>query len=165
MHDDRATIDELLSSLDACYEAREWARGRDLSEETWLACPRGDWMLWLLGRLDADRPRLVLAACGCARLALPLVADSEARPLRAIETAEAWARDGDGAPSLDEVRQAAAYHAAAVAAYYHAHVAAAAAAYHVAAAAVARSQANQQCADVVRGHFAWPDAVALIGRR
>ena len=105
MMTDRAAIDR-LNELGACSEAIEWCRGR---EAAWDACERGDWMLWLCGRLagppgsDSRKP-LVLAACECARLSLHLVPAGEDRPRRAIETAEAWCR---GEATLDQVRRAA----------------------------------------------------------
>jgi hypothetical protein len=91
-------------------------------------------MLWLAARTGVRRQDLVLAACACARLALPYVAVGEPRPLRAIETAERWAR-GEGA-SLVDVRTAAyAARAAAADAAYAADAAADAAAYAADAAA------------------------------
>lgn len=106
-----------LSALDACEEAVEWAQQFDIPEAAWLACERGDWMLWLLGKLSDppesnSRKCLVLTACECARLALPYVSAGEERPRIAIETAEAWAR---GKPSrmLKQVRAASDAYAAA----------------------------------------------------
>ena len=57
-------------------------------------------MLEMLGKVsglpgsDKRRP-LVLAACDCARLALPCVPKGETRLLAALEAAERWAR-GEG---------------------------------------------------------------------
>ena len=77
-----------LEALGACREAVEWsAQYGDDFQRAWNECHRGDWMLWLAGRLagepgsDARRP-LVLAACECARLALPYVKEGELRPMR-----------------------------------------------------------------------------------
>ncbi len=99
----------------SCKEAVEFARTFESIDECWSACERGDWMLWLLGRLSGSpesqsRKLLVLCACSCARLALPYVTEGEKRPRLAIETAERWAC-GDEGVSLDDVR-AAAYAAA-----------------------------------------------------
>ena len=86
-----------LWRLGACGDAVAWAAGFPDLGAAWAACERGDWMLWLAGRVsdkpmsDARRP-LVLAACECARLALPHVRAGDDRPLRAIEMAERWAR-------------------------------------------------------------------------
>ena len=117
-----------LAALDACVEARNWVGSKSL-RTAYRTCQRGDWMLWLAGRVEEDRKVLVCAACQCARLSLVHVSAGETRPLKAIETAEAWCR-GDAGVTLDDVREAAAYAAAAYAAAY------AAAAYAAAYAAV-----------------------------
>ena len=102
-----------VAKMNACRDAVAWLATQPDTETAWRECKRGDWMLWLLGKQagapgsDARRP-LVLAACACARLALPYVREGELRPLQAIETAERWARGEANAPSLDEVRKAAA---------------------------------------------------------
>ena len=154
---------EILTRLGACPEAIAWADGYGSAEAAWAACERGDWMLWIAGRLagepgsDSRRP-LVLAACECARLALSIYEGrrpGDARPRTAIETAERWARGGDGAPTVDEVRTAA-YAAYAYAAYAAAAADAAAAdaaayAYADAADADGRKVALAQMADLVRG--------------
>jgi len=82
-----------------------------MTSEEWKRCEDGALMLRLLGKeagpAGSERRRpLVLAACECARLALPYVQKGEARPLVAIETAEKWAR-GEGV-NLKWVRGAAA---------------------------------------------------------
>ena len=181
--------DELIS-LDACPEAVRWAQGYASLAEAWSACSRGDWMLWFAGRLagqpwSESRKPMVLAACACARLALPYVPLGEERPRQALEAAEAWAT---GRVTEDELRtavayayvaytaaDAAAYAAAyaAAAAYadvadaevaYAATYAAAAAAYADVAAADVEAGANtttrravlSQCADLVRGFYPTP---------
>jgi hypothetical protein len=62
-------------------------------------------MLWLIVNCDtadvSQMKKLVLAACRCARLALPFVRVGEDRPRLAIEAAEAWTR---GEVSIDKVR-------------------------------------------------------------
>ena len=114
------------------------------AETAWRACQRGDWMLWLCGRLSGKpwsecRRKLVLAACACARLALVYVPAGEQRPLRAIELAEMWARGGRVTRQaiLDAACAAYAADAAAADAY----------------AAYARNQILAQCADIVRTHY------------
>jgi len=109
-----------IKKLGACSEAIEAAHQYETSQKLWEDCDRGDWMLWLIGKLSGEpgsdkRKRLVLAACKCARLALKLVPEGEKRPLRAIETAEKWAR-GEGNVTIKDVRAAAADAAAAAAA-------------------------------------------------
>ena len=153
--------------LRACPEALRWCAQHASLAAAWAACERGDWMLWLLGKLAGppksdSRKALVLAACECARLALPCVSADEERPLKAIETAESWAR---GEASMDDLR-AAAYDAAAAAAADAADAAADAAAYAAYAAAdaadaadaaaYARARTLTQCADIVRKHYPAP---------
>jgi hypothetical protein len=80
---------DLLARLGACPEAIEWA-GKRRPRAAWDACERGDWLLWIAEKQGVDRRLLVRAACACARTALQYVPPDEVRPLRAIETAEAW---------------------------------------------------------------------------
>ena len=123
---------KLLREIGACGEAVRWAKGKSLAE-VWEQCERGDWLLWLCGRMAdkqdwPSRMDVVLAACACAETALKYVKAGEDRPRIAIETARKWAR---GEATIQEVRTDA------YAAY-----AAAAAAYAAAAAAYAASDAD-----------------------
>ena len=152
-----------LIKLGACSDAVQWADQYPSLQAAWDACEHGDWMLWLMGRTcggigSASRRTLVLAACACARLALPHVPAGKERPLQAIETAERWARLERGV-TLDMVLAAA--RAAAAVADAAAAAARAVAAVADAAAAVAdvadadaadaaRTEALRTCADVVR---------------
>ena len=117
-----------LEAIGACRDAITWVRESDLTlEDAWLACPRGDWLLWYAAKAGADRREIVRCACEIARIALPLVPAGEDRPRRAIEAAERWAED----PTEENRNAAAAYAAAAnaaAAAAYSAYAAAAAAA-------------------------------------
>jgi hypothetical protein len=85
---------KLLSELQACGEATKWAKGKSFST-VWETCERGDWLLWLCGRM-ADRPgwpthkEVVLAACDCAETALQYVKSGEDRPRKCIATVRAW---------------------------------------------------------------------------
>ena len=99
-----------LNELRACSEAVEWAEQFKNIQEAWDNCERGDWMLWLVGKQAVgsrtkSRKKLVLAACECARLALPYIEKGEKRPQKAIQTAEKWTR---GEATLQQVRDAAA---------------------------------------------------------
>ena len=168
-----------IAKLNPCKDALAWLCTQPDAETAWRVCERGDWMLWIAGRLsgepgsDSRRP-LVLAACGCARLALPYVGVEEDRPRIAIETAEAWAR-GEVGVTLDRVRAAAdaayatAYvaadvaYATATAAFAAAYAAYAAAAYDAYAAAYAadayaaiRKKTLSECADIVRTFYPHP---------
>ena len=135
-----------LENLNACHKAIEWAKQFNTLQETWDNCERGDWMLWLLGKQagppgSKSRKKLVLSACKCARLSLKHVSKDEKRPLKAIQTAEKYAKGIKGV-TLQNVRDAAnaanAAYAAAAAAY------AADAAYAAYAAADADADAAQQ---------------------
>ena len=90
-----------LEQLDACSEAIRWVETQETIEQAWQNCERGDWLLWLIGKLDIDRKRLVLATCQCARLSLHFIPEDESRPKIAIETAERWTQ---GEATLSEVK-------------------------------------------------------------
>ena len=155
-----------LIKMDACNDAVKYCHGYKTLSSAWDVCERGDWMLWLVGKLSGptespSRKKLVLCACECARLSLKYVKEGELRPLKAIETAEKWARGEDG-KSLQEVKNAAsaaaAADAAAAAAYaaYAAYAAAdavAAAAYAYAAYAAIKKEILKACADICRKHY------------
>jgi hypothetical protein len=172
-----------IGHLGPCEEAKEWARGYTSPAKAWRECQRGDWMLWLIGK-DAGPPesegrkQLVLCACECARLALPIFETrrpNDARVRECVETAERWAK---GEATIDELRvarraaaAAAAYaDADADAAYAYAAYAAAAAAdayaaYADAAAAyadAARSKTLAECADIVRKHYPKPPKIKRV---
>ena len=156
------TLNQRLSRLHACAEAREWAKGYQDIAAAWAACPRADWMLWLAAKAigkpgsDAHR-RLVLAACACARHALPHVKAGEARPLAAIEIAERWARREEGV-TIDHVRAAASDAAYAASASDAASASASAASDAAYAAAWTRRRAEvlAELADLVRTYYPEP---------
>ena len=151
----------------ACEEALEWlwpwiGSGADL-QTIWDSCPRGDWLLWMLGKLAGppssdSRRQLVYCAAECAALALPIweaYDPADRRPHLAI----AAAKNGDP----DAARAAASASYAARAAAYAAAYAAADAAYAAARAAAdaARAAAYAACAAAraaARGAYAAADA-------
>ena len=92
-----------LHALGACSEALNWAEAspHQTLESAWLACERGDWMLWLVAKREVRRERIVFIACECARLALPYAKSPTV--LKCIETTEAWAR---GEVTIEQVREA-----------------------------------------------------------
>ena len=158
-----------LKSLHACGEAVDWATEQQGTAQAWRDCERGDWMLWLLGKLSGEsggkkREKLVLACCKCARLSLKYVPKGEKRPLVAIQTAEKWVR---GEATIKEVKtaayapsgpaDAAAY--AAYAAYVADAADAAAFAADAAAYAAAREKTLARCADIVRKHYPNPPRI------
>jgi hypothetical protein len=121
---------EKIKHLHPCSKACEWLSKYTSPAKAWGECKRGDWMLWLLGKLSGEpesdsRKKLVLACCDCARLSLKYTKDP--RVLTCIETAENWVNGKATLEELQAARTAAAY--AAYAAY------AAAAAYAADAAA------------------------------
>jgi len=67
----KETLYQTLTRLDACEEAKEWAKGKSLNR-AWSTCKRGDWMIWLLiskgGSRDDKRLRLI--ACDIAESVL-----------------------------------------------------------------------------------------------
>ena len=93
------TIDE-LRALKPCQEALDWI-GERTPAEAWLACERGDRMLWLLCQMIESGPpwpdqrALVLIGCDCAELAREYWCDDQ--PRVAIETAQAEATAYDEA--------------------------------------------------------------------
>ena len=77
-------------------------------QQMWNQCERGDWLLWfcshMIGRASwPTHQQLVLVSCQCARLEITHVKPGENRPLKVIETTEAWAR---GEATEEEVRNA-----------------------------------------------------------
>jgi hypothetical protein len=93
-------------------EAREFAAGFTDPQAAWDTCERGDWMLWVAGKLSgnresAARQKLVRVATECARLAPPIQGSVvlETDRVRSLDLCERWAR-GDEGVSLEDVRAA-----------------------------------------------------------
>ena len=171
-----ATLKRQLSALGACKEAVGWVADRDLPT-AWAECERGDWMLWLVGRMQGkkgwpNRQTIVLVACDCAELVLPIYEKrhpNDDRVRKCIAVTRQWA---SGEASIDDVRaarnaaadaaDAAAYAAAYAAADAAADAAAYAAAYAAADAAdaAARLRTWKECADICRKRLTIPVEVA-----
>ena len=100
---DFSSFREYLVQIGACQDAREWAGDRT-AEQAWAECDRADWLLWWAAKEGVDRKLLVRLAGQFARTALQFVMPGDQRPLKAIETAEAWC---EGKATLEEVRNAA----------------------------------------------------------
>jgi len=124
---------EQLELVGACSQAREWAKDVKDLKTAWATCPRSDWMMWALHRIDfKDERKFRLCACQCVRetpladgrTLWDLLTDERSR--NAVEVAERFA---EGKATDDERSVAYAY------AYYAAYDAAAADAYDAAAAA------------------------------
>ena len=103
------TIEELLTKLGACEEARNWAKGKTF-EEVYTTCERGDWLCWLFARTNREDVQLLTLVKGHqANTVRHLITDK--RSVNAIDTAIAF---GEGRASREELSEAAraAYHAA-----------------------------------------------------
>ena len=136
------TIEELLTKLGACEEARNWAKGKTF-EEIYTTCERGDWLNWLFARTNHEDVQLLTLVKGHqANTVRHLMRDK--RSLNAIDTAIAF---GEGRASREELSEAAraAYHAAR-AAEATASYAASAASYAASAAVVTASYAASAAA-------------------
>ena len=141
------TLKELLIKLDACEEAREWARDMPI-EEIVSTCHRGDWLLWLAKKVDVDLRLRTLAKGHCANTVRHLMTDE--RSIKAVDVAIAF---GEGKATLEELDAAAA--AAAYATAYATDAAYASAAYAAAASTAASASAanRQQTADICREYI------------
>ena len=126
-----------LKKLGACSDAVAFADQHETIQAAWNACPRGDWSLWLLGRLagpvDNDSRKKLVGVCAeIAELVLPIFEKQRPGDKRVRECIETCKRYAAGTATIDEVRKAriAAYAAATAYAAYAADAAAyAAAAY------------------------------------
>ena len=132
-------FNQLLTELNACYGAKQWASYKPI-EEIVNTCHRGDWLLWLAKRIDIDHRKLTLAKAHCANTVRHLMKDE--RSTNAIDVAIMY---GNGWAD-DEQLKAAAYAAdAAAAATY--------AAAYASDAAAADAQNRLQTADICREHI------------
>ena len=107
------TIEELLTKLGACEEARNWAKGKTFVE-VYTTCERGDWLNWLFSKTNHEDVQLLTLVKGHqANTVRHLMKDE--RSLKAIDTAIAF---GEGRATREELNNAAeeAYVAAAYAA-------------------------------------------------
>ena len=105
------TIDELLTKLNACDEARDWAKGKTF-EEVYTTCHRGDWLCWLFAKTNPEDIQLLTLVKGHqANTVRHLMRDERSR--KAVDTAIAF---GEGRASREELRNAARYAYAAAAA-------------------------------------------------
>lgn len=100
-------IADTLRRLGACPESIAYVTPHGNDAVAALAeCVDRRWLTWLAGKLmiagHLDRRVIVLCACASARTALQYVPAGEERPLRAIETAEAWCR---GEATIEQVRE------------------------------------------------------------
>jgi hypothetical protein len=138
------TFQDLLKELNACSEAQVWAGDKTI-EQVVSECHRGDWLLWLAARVDADNRKLVLTAGKCAETVIHLMKDKRSKA--AVKAAIEY---GEGRINEDELNAAA----------YAAATAATAAAYADAAAAYAAYAADYAAGAVADAATAYAYAAA-----
>lgn len=84
-------LKKLLTKLDTCEEAHEWASDQTILE-AWLSCPRGDWMLWVAQKVGVDYHTLTLARAACSKLVYDLMMDPRSK--QGVEDAVLYGADG-----------------------------------------------------------------------
>ena len=139
---------EILTNLNACNEAIQWA-GEKSIEEILKDVHRGDWVLWLASILKVDHRALTLAKARCAKTVIHLMKDK--RNIKAVEVAEQY---GLGKATKEELKSAAAATSpiasysdySAYASYYASY---SAASYSAAAASSARNQQRENQIDAL----------------
>ena len=152
-----------LSHLSACREAVDWVNSTNLDslEDAWLKCDRADWLLWYAGKKagpvgSESRSKIVLIACECAELVLPIFEKEypkDDRPRKAIEAARAYALKPtkELASAASNAASAASYVATNAADAANAANAAYAASY--AASDAAKKDIQAKCIAIVRKYF------------
>ena len=96
------TIDQLLTKLNACREAQDWAKGKTFVE-VYNTCYRGDWLCWLFSRTNPEDIQLLTLVKGYqANTVRHLMTDK--RSLKAIDTAISF---GEGRATSKELGKAA----------------------------------------------------------
>ena len=79
---------DLLTNLNACDQAKEWAVGKTW-EQVYLTCANGGWLLWLFQRTNPDDlQRVTLAKGHCANTVRHLMKDE--RSTAALDAAIAF---------------------------------------------------------------------------
>ena len=148
-------MNELLISLDACTDAKKWAKDKTW-QEVFDTCHRGDWLLWLFKRTNVgDLKLLTLAKGHCANTVRHLMKDE--RSIKAVDAAIAF---GSGKITREQLNAAAAAAAATAAAAYTGAYTAAVAAYAYTAAYTAADAAAYAYAAAAYAAAAYADADA-----
>ena len=92
------TPEQFCARYKACSDGAEFAVKYKTMAEVWDACPRADWLLWILDKVEIrDDKKLRLFACWCVRhtqladgrTVWDLLTDERSR--KAVEVAEAFA--------------------------------------------------------------------------
>jgi hypothetical protein len=150
-------LKDKLSSLYACEESIEWLNERN-AEQMWNGCPRGDWMLWLLKKLNLNKRKLTLCKGKCSETVKHLMKDE--RSIKAVEVAIRYGYSEATEEELSYAADAAAdAYASAYAADAYAAAAYAAAAYAADAYAAADADADAAAAYAADA-YAYADATA-----
>ena len=96
------TLQTKLKELDACDEAIEWAKDYDNLQQAWDNCQRGDWMIWLINKMEWSNDKdLRLMAVAFARQVQHLMNDQ--RSINALDVAERYA---NGEANIEELTAA-----------------------------------------------------------
>ena len=147
-------IKELITTikkLSACRDSIEWLSSQDNLQQAWEDCERGDWLLWLVARLNINERKLFLAKGLVVEQIIHLMNDQGS--INAVHAAIDY---GNGKIGKDELKifadtaydaADAAAAAARVADAYDAYAAACAAAAAYAAYAAAYAAANAHAAN------------------
>jgi hypothetical protein len=104
-------LQDFLKAIGACEKARAWARNKTF-KEAYTECKRGDWLLWLYGKLYPDfntYPKQVRKRVLVAGLVANLVRDkmTDARCIDATDAAIAFGKGEIGIDSLNKAANAA----------------------------------------------------------
>ena len=124
-----------IEKFEPCFKAVEFRKQYDTFKEAWEACPRGDWMLWIAGKLELDKRLLVLTSAHCANTVRHLMEDE--RSTRCVDVCIAY---GEGKATEEELTTASAAEWTAWAA-------------RDAASAAARDANQKQTADICRKYL------------
>ena len=68
-----------LDKFRPCSDAREWMRTQKNATEAWNNCERGDWMLWIAKKLNADDRKLTMAKAMCTKQVEHLMEDQRSK--------------------------------------------------------------------------------------
>lgn len=157
-----------LRVLGVCDAGLEWVyQTPGEPEDIWFACPRGDWLLWLLDAVNYDAGTMRHIACDIAELALPLYEQAypdDPRPRNCIAVSRRYA---DGEATHDELLAAWREAEEAARAVPESNAAAKGAAWHIADAA---GKGAPWCsdpvrhADMIRARISWADVEREIER-
>lgn len=170
-------INKILK-LSPCIRAKRWLESQKDAKKAWVTCERGDWMMWLLEKLNFERRLMTRIKVEQAKIVEHLMTDQ--RSIDALRASERYA-DGEieryeldnyaaaayeaaAAAAADDYAAYGAYAAyaaatayAAYAAYAAAYFADADAALAVANAADNRQKTLKKCADIVREHVSFDE--------